>query len=339
MTRAGFVTGGTWCVDLNKLVDALPVEDVAFEIETLQRQGGGSSFNMAMDLRRLDGDLFVETIGLIGDDEDGRLLLEQCDALGVAHSQLQVSREAPTHSVDAFTVKGTGRRAHLFHQGVAALLTPDHFDFARTSARFLHLGLPGAHRLMDDRAWRGEANGWAAILKAARDAGLTTNLELMSIARERLAALTAPCLPHLDLLVVNDFEIGAVAGVETLVDGRTDVAAVHRAIGRLFERGAMQMIAVHFPAGAIAATRDSRMTRGSVAVPPRAVVGANGAGDAFAAGFLYGRHADWPLDRSLALGHAVAAASMRALSTTEGVEDWRHCMALAGRWGWREAPG
>jgi sugar/nucleoside kinase (ribokinase family) len=339
MSRAGFVTAGTWCVDLNKLVDALPVEDAAYEIETLQRQGGGAGFNMAMDLRRLDGDLFVEAIGLIGDDEDGRLLFAQCDALGVAHAQLQVRRDAPTQSVDAFTVKATGRRAHLFHQGVAALLTPDHFEFAQTRARFLHLGLPGAHRLMDDCAWRGEANGWAATLKAARAAGLTTNLELMSIARGRLATLTTPCLPHLDLLVVNDFEIGAVAGVDTLVDGRTDVAAVHRAIDCVFERGAMRTIAVHFPAGAIAATRDARVTRGSVAVPTQAVVGANGAGDAFAAGFLYGRHADWPLDRSLALGHAAAAASIRALSTTEGVEGWRDCMALAERWGWREAPG
>ena len=34
---------------------------------------------------------------------------------------------------------------------------------------------------------------------------------------------------------------------------------------------------------------------GSVAVPQSAIVGANGAGDAFAAGMLYGLHEQWPI--------------------------------------------
>ena len=72
-----------------------------------------------------------------------------------------------------------------------------------------------------DAPWQGDANGWVTTLKKARAAGLQTNLELASIAPERLAALVRPCLPHLDLLVVNDHEIGGIAGIET-VRGRQD---------------------------------------------------------------------------------------------------------------------
>ena len=50
-----------------------------------------------------------------------------------------------------------------------------------------------------DSPWRGEANGWASTLAAARREGIATNLELMTTARERIAALARPCLPHLDL--------------------------------------------------------------------------------------------------------------------------------------------
>ena len=31
-TRRGFVTGGTWCVDLNKMIDFWPPEDSIAEI-------------------------------------------------------------------------------------------------------------------------------------------------------------------------------------------------------------------------------------------------------------------------------------------------------------------
>jgi len=77
-------------------------------------------------------------------------------------------------------------------------------------------------------------------------------------------------------------------------------------------------------------------TRPSVAIPPAEVAGANGAGDAFAAGFLYARHQGWSPERALALAHAVAAASLRAISTTDAVEPWSRCLALADGWGWRE---
>ena len=56
---------------------------------------------------------------------------------------------------------------------------------------------------------------------------------------------------------------------------------------------------------------------------PRRSPGANGAGDAFAAGFLYGYHQGWSLDELVALAHAAAAASLRAISTTGSLEPWQ----------------
>jgi sugar/nucleoside kinase (ribokinase family) len=65
------------------------------------------------------------------------------------------------------------------------------------------------------------------------------------------------------------------------------------------------------------------------------VVGANGAGDAFAAGFLHAFHEGRAPGEALALAHAAAAASLRAITTTGSVESAEACLALADRWGWR----
>jgi sugar/nucleoside kinase (ribokinase family) len=336
--RHGIVTAGTWCVDLNKLIARWPEEDTSNEVLAIDRQGGGSACNMAIDLRRLDSKLPVTTMGLVGDDDDGRFLLSQCDEWGIERRRLQVIPGARSLSVDAFTIAGVGRRTHFFFQGVAALLNPDHLDFTDVQADILHLGLPGAHAKMDV-AWKNDGNGWAATLRKARAAGLRTNLETMTIARERLAELTAPCLPHLDFLVVNDFEIGAIAGIQSRNSEKADVAAIWRAMEAIFARGPLQFIVVHFPEGSVAARRDgARLAAGSVAMPQDSIIGANGAGDAFAAGILYGLHECWSDERSLALAHASAAASLRSLSTTGGVLPVEECLALARRCGVRDAP-
>jgi len=334
--RRGVLSAGTFCVDFNKSIARWPEEDTSNEVLAIERQGGGSGFNMAIDLKRLDPSFPVEAMGVVGDDDLGRFLFHECDAHRVDRAALHALEGGATMSVDAFNVASTGRRTHFYHQGVAAEMTPENFDFSSTRAKILHLGLPGAHKAMD-RPWRGEASGWLAVLRKARIAGLAANLELMTTGAERLAELGRPCLPYLDWLIVNDYEIGALAGIETRrADGSTDPAAVARAIDAALALGAMEWAVAHFPEGAVAGGRDgSRVALGSVAVPQGAIVGANGAGDAIAAGMLYALHEQWPIQKCLELGHASATASMRAMSTTEGVATAGECLALAKRWGFR----
>jgi sugar/nucleoside kinase (ribokinase family) len=334
--RVGFVTGGTWCVDRNKMLAYWPGEDGLVEIESVEQRGGGSGCNFAVDIRKLDPRMPVETIGLVGDDDDGRFLLAEADAFGIDRTQLAVTGELATQYTDAYGSRRSGRRTHIYYPGAASLLTPDHFDFSATRAKILHLGLPGVHRRMDG-AWGGDANGWVATLKRARAAGLHTNLELASIGRERLEALGRPCLPHLDTLVVNDVEIGALAGETTVSEGVTDVAACVRSVRAVLAMGPLRLVAAHFPLGAVAAVAGGAVIRQpSLRVPPDQIAAANGAGDAFAAGTLYGVHQGWSVEDSLALGRATAAASLRGLSTTGTVETWQACLAMAREWGVRD---
>ena len=335
--RRGFITGGSWCVDRNKLIEFWPDEDSICEILSEERRNGGSGSNLAIDMKKLDPDMPVETIAIVGDDDDGRFLQAEADRYGIDRRQMTVSQAAPTHYTECFGSKRTGRRTHMTFNGVGAHLSPDHFDFSATRVRILHLGLPGVHRTMDS-AWKDEANGWVAVLKKARAAGLMTNIELVSIDPPRIAELARPCLPHLDLMVVNDHEIGAVAGEQTVTSNGTDVEACIRAMRWVLSHGTLKVVAVHFPKGGLALARDGALVRQpSLRVPKEEIVGANGAGDAFAAGFLYGFHEGWEPDACLALAHATAGASLRGISTTGTVEPWQTCLSLARQWGSREA--
>lgn len=337
MTREGILTGGTWCVDRNLLLDRWPQENGRADIFSAEQGGGGSGCNMAIAIRKLAPEMPVAAIALVGDDADGRYLIGEAERNRIDRGQMRTTNEAATDYTFAFASVATGQRTHISWFGTSHLLSPEHFDFTDDSHRIFHLGLPGVHRLMDG-PWKDDPNGWVTTLRKARGAGLLTNIELASIAPERLTALVRPCLPHLDLVIVNDHEIGGIAGIATVDDGVTDVEACVAAAKAAMQMGAMKHVVVHFPKGAVVTSRDgSVVQRPSVNVPQAEVMGANGAGDAFAAGFLYGCHESWSVDAALALAHATAAASLRQISTTGSIEPWKDCLALANRWGWRES--
>ena len=331
----GIVTAGTWCLDRNRKIERWPEEDSVGVCWGLEERGGGSACNLGVAMRRRDPAVPVETIGLIGDDPAGRILMATADAAGIDRRQMHVVAGQSSHATEAFISEASGLRTHITDFGASALMTPDHFNLASTTGKYLHLGLPGVHPQMDAR-WQADENGWVTVLKKGRALGMQTNLELCTVSPQRLRALILPCLPHLDTLVVNDSEIGALVDMPTVRDGKTDIEACRRAAGAVMALGGMWLVAVHFPGGAISLTRDGETHFvASVNVPPEVIVGPNGAGDAFAAGFLYGLHEGWALPDSLWLGHAAAACSLRSAGSTDGVPAWRECLAIAQGWGRR----
>ena len=335
MARRGFLTAGCWCVDRNITVPYWPGEDANVTVVALDRAGGGPGCNLAVDIRKLDPTMPVATTGLVGTDEAGDFLKALAEANGLDHRGLVQSAAAPTMVTDAYMSQASGRRTHVLFAGSNDTVAPAHLRVEGSTARIFHIGLPGIHAVMDAPCGD-HANGWVEVLARARAEGLMTNLELVTIAPERIRALVRPCLPQLSLLVVNDFEIGALADRVTVRGGVTDPAACMAAAEEVLAMGTMQVVVVHYVTGAALVARDgARIFKPSVLVPVGAVRGVNGAGDAFAAGFLYGVHEGWSHDACLTLAHATAAACIRQPGTYDGVMPVADCLALAEEWGWR----
>lgn len=340
--RRGIVCGGCWLVDHNNSISHWPEQETLTQIVARELEGGGPAHNVALDLARLAPGFPLWAAGVVGNDDAGRFLAAACAARGIDASGLRVLEGVCTSHTDVMTVAATGKRTFFHHQGANALLSPDHFDFAGTSARLLHLGAPGIHARMDapreSTPNGGDPNGWVTVLRRARAAGLRTNLEMISGPPEEIRKLVLPCLPHLDSLIINDFEAGILTGIDVLSAGVTSTGAARRAAVTLLAKGPLDLVAIHFPGGCVAATRDGEvLARPSLQVPPEAIKGANGAGDAFAAGVLYGLHESWSIDDCLTLGLCAAGAALRSLSTTGAVGSVAECLALADAWGWRTA--
>jgi sugar/nucleoside kinase (ribokinase family) len=334
--RRGFITLGTWCVDRNIILDVWPSEDMAAQARQISFAGGGSACNFAVNIKKLDKSMHVETQGIIGNDEKADLLVSIADEYGIVRSRLVRSTEGNTQTTDAFVSEKSNRRTHILYAGVADLLTPEYFDFSSTTAKIAHFGLPTVHKTMDQR-WQDQENGWVASLKEAQKHGLHTNLELVAADEEKLQKIVGPCLPFLSSLVVNDYEIGAITGIQTNSDRETNVDAIKFAAKSALENSQMDFVLVHFPKGAVLVARNGQeVVQPSVNIPQQSIKGTNGAGDAFSAGFFYGYHEGMPFLAAMKLGHAAAAASLLSVETYTSVECAEKCLNLAEGWGWRD---
>ena len=330
----GVVCAGSIVVDVGKIIEAYPPLDHITTIEDVSLSTGGPGLNMAVDLRALGATFPLAMLGAVGDDQHGAFVLDACARLSIDTAGVVRLAGVATSFTDAMVERVGGRRTFFHHIGANGRFDGSAAELPE--ARILHVGAPGLHPLMD--APTAEGNGWSELLRRARSAGMHTNMELVSLAPEVLVEVAAPCLPHLSSIVVNELEAGALTGIDAPVpgpDGPVDWAALAAMARGLVGRG-VGLAVVHFPAGSVAASSDGRVVRhGSVRLPREEVRSTTGAGDAFAAGVIYGLHEGWPVAECLRLAAASAAACVRGQNTSDGIDTAENCLAEAEKCGYR----
>jgi sugar/nucleoside kinase (ribokinase family) len=336
--RCGIVAGGNWLVDHVKLIDRWPPQDTLAIISGQWSSNGGAPYNVLKDLARLGAPFPLEAIGLVGDDEAGRAIRDDCARHCIDAAQLHVTRTAPTSYTDVMTVQGSGRRTFFHCRGANAELGPEHFDFARTRARIFHFGYLLLLDRLDAPVLGGNVPAAVDVFRAARASGLKTSMDLVSEPSDRFTTIVRPVLPWVDWLFANEFEVERLAGIATAPNVAIDRDAVARAAAALITDGVREWVFVHFPAGVFACnTRGETLWQPSLCVPDTKIKGAAGAGDALASGILHALHEGWAMADALRLGVCAAAASLTHPTCSEGVLPIADCLALAAEYGFRDA--
>jgi len=334
-SRNGIIAGGNWIVDAVKIIDVWPQQDALANIFSTAKGSGGSPFNILVDLALLGAKFPLAGSGLVGDDDNGRWILDLCAKHGIETSQLRKTADAPTSFTDVMTVKDSGRRTFFHARGANALLDATHFDFTNTNARIFHLGyLLLLDRLDAPSATHGTVA--AEVLAKAQAAGLKTSVDCVSEDSDRFASVIMPALKHVDCCIMNEFEAGRCTGRRVRRNERIDPIQLRGAMQLLLDAGVRERVVVHYPEGGCALGRDGSWTEQfSVKLPLGYVKGAAGAGDAFAAGVLLGWHDDKPIADHLRYGVCAAAANLSDETCTGGLKPLDECLQIGARFGFR----
>jgi sugar/nucleoside kinase (ribokinase family) len=284
-------------------VDGLPHDGSLDVVDEIDLRGGGCALNAASALVKLG--LSAAIAGKVGADAFAEFILGVADQRGIDRRAV-VRDQASSTSATVVLVAADGEQVFLHHPGANARLHADELDHELLFAgRALHIG--GA--LVMDKL---DGEPFARILAEAKARGLTTSLDTVWDATGRWERVL-PVLPHVDLATPNLSEAQEITG-------ETEPA---RAAQRLHELGASEVVLKLGP--------DGCFVHGVGRIEPVRVetVDGTGAGDAFAAGLLYGRLAGWPLERAARLANAAGALATTAVGAAEGVRELDETLALA----------
>lgn len=270
-------------------VDRLPLPGTADAVDDIQFVAGGCAANTACVLAKLG--VATRFVGLAGRDTFGDMVVADMLAAGVDMSALARDSATPTAAV-VVQVDSRGERSFLYREGGNERFTVDHVPMsALEGVRFLHVG--GAMKLY--------ALDLVDLLRRARATNCHTSLDTDWDTRASWRGRLESALPYLDYLLTNETEGAKLTGKRDPWEiGRALLAAGPRAV--VVKRGAQ---------GALLMTLETQKQYSPYSVYVRDTTCA---GDAFAAGFLYGLHAGWETDRVLRFANAVGALTTTELS-------------------------
>ncbi|HMI05423.1 MAG TPA: PfkB family carbohydrate kinase [Pedobacter sp.] len=334
--KNGILVGGNWIIDQVKVVDAFPEEEKLVNILTEYSSNGGSAYNILKGLVKLKADFPLYGLGLVGDDERGASVIQECQDMGIDATQIRKLMNGATSYTDVMTVKSTGKRTFFHQRGANAHLDMVHFDFSASAAKIFHLGYLLLLDKLDFIEPDGETRA-AKVLKDAKQNGLITSADIVSEKSDRFKDVIPSSLKYIDYLFVNEFEAGMIAGISTVAeDGRLLTDKCYQAASAILKMGVNKWVILHFPSGTIAVDHlGNTLFQPSIDLPGHKIEGSVGAGDAFAAGVLLGIHNNWQMKACLELGVCAAASSLFAATSSDGIIPAEECLLLPEVYGFR----
>ena len=265
---------------------------------------GGSAANTIYGLAKLG--MKTGFSGVVGNDDGGKILLQDFQQVGVDITNIRVKKGTKTGSVLCLSDK-LGRRSLYVLPGANNLLTIDDLDFTHINqARMLHLS-----SFADDRQFR-------VVPELMDRLDLSIKLSFAPGALYAVKGLNtlAPILNRTYLLFINQNEMrqltgeDVIAGAESCLRQGCQKVVVTVGTGKRLRK-----------ATAVGYIRDAEHEY--IIEPVSRDIGAEvdttGAGDAFAAGFLYGLLKGKGLEECGRLGNIVAQFCITKIGAREGL--------------------
>jgi sugar/nucleoside kinase (ribokinase family) len=248
---------------------------------------GGAGLYCAQALSKLGATSGI--IGSVGNDALGGFLIESLDQAGVDTRGIKrPDMETPTCSIliikhkEKISLGGAGSCQELRFGDIDPSYT--------SSARFLHF----SGYYLFPKMWGGPS---IRIMKHSQEHGLTTSLDTQMDRSGRYAGELEKVLKYVDILFLDEYEARAITRENSLGEASTELHTF-----------GPDTVAIKLGAkGCFVSTKNEKVTIPAFKVKP---VDTIGAGDAWDAGFIFGRLNHWEIKRSAKFANAVAALSL-----------------------------
>lgn len=321
----GIAIAGNIIADVVNMIDKYPKKEMIADVLKTQVSVGGCVPNTIIDLAKLDSDLSLTAYGKIGQDEHGRFVMSQLKKYGINVDNIKMSGTMPTSVSNVMTEISTGSRTFFANKGANSEFGVDDIDVSTLECDMFHIGyilLLDALDAEDDEY----GTKMARLLHDVQQRGIRTSIDTVSEDSSRFAEKIVPALKYCDNVIMNETECCRVTGVSPRnEDGTLNIENVKNTMKYFIECGVKERVIVHSAEAGFLYDSDGNFeTIASLKLPDNYIKGSVGAGDAFAAGSLYGLYKGYDNKKILEFASCAAACSLGAedaISAMKSKED------------------
>ncbi|MDD6266134.1 MAG: carbohydrate kinase family protein [Clostridia bacterium] len=315
----GIIIAGNIIVDALKDIDVYPEHSKLTTIRRVHKSMGGLVCNCAKDLAKIDSEMPISAVGVIGDDDYGKYIRSEFAKYpNISLDCVRVAGE--TSFTDAMCDIKNNTRTFFTYRGASDTLCPEDFDFTKLKGKILHAGyillLEGL-----DTADNEYGTKMARVLATAKENGIKTSVDVVSEESDRYKSLVVPALKYTDYCTINETEAQRITGIELSdVNGKLIPEKVAKAEKALFEMGVCEWTVIHSRDASYGMDRDGNFeTVPSIDIPRSMIKGTTGAGDAFCSGILYGAYRNMNISEAMKFATAVATISLTTPGASDGI--------------------
>ncbi len=333
----GIVIAGNLVVDYVKQVSCYPKPGMLANILSERRCVGGCAANTTVDIARMDASIPLKSIGMVGNDENGRYVIDILEQNGIDTSAVMVNTEAETSYTDVMSDMETGERTFFHFRGVNAMFSYEHIDWSGLLGGIFHIGYALLLDAMDGPdAQYGTV--MAKTLAKASQAGMLTSMDVVSESGGRFREVVLPCLPHCDYVIINEIEASQISGISARDEsGSLDYGNMESICGSILGLGVREAVVVHAPeAGWYLDHTGENVCLKSMELPAGYIKGSVGAGDAYCAGILYAIYREMPAREGMRIARAAAAANLSHENSIDGMRSLDSVLELERTFGEKE---
>ncbi|MBC8166546.1 MAG: carbohydrate kinase family protein [Bryobacteraceae bacterium] len=315
------LTGVLCCGNIVFDIAVWPVENLDWStttwVEAISEGLGGNGANSSYSLARLG--VPVTLISVVGSDARGDWLLRKLASAEVDTSMVSRTSEYPTPSTVVLIQRG-GARKFLHRPGASRQMRGDSVMIHATPGiSHFHLANPFAFPILRTET--------AAIMKRAKDAGLTTSIDTGWDSKGRWIDDLGEALGSTDILFVNDSEARMLGGSQDL---QSAAEALHRlGVPHVVVKTGVEGCSL-YAGGKVENIRAFKVE----------AVDTTGAGDCFVGGFLAGLYRGWTFPECARLGNALGAMNVQQIGASEGVRSFDETVEwMRVNWQIHDSPG
>lgn len=317
----GIAVAGNSIVDIVNIIDRYPEKLMLAKVQSSVRAVGGCVPNTLINIAKMDSDVFLRAIGRVGNDDNGRFLVSEFKKYGIDTSGVRIDNEFPTATCSVMSEAVSGARTFFSSCGANDEFCVEDVNVNELECKFFHLGYILLLRNLDahDDEYGTKA---ARLLAEVSKAGIKTSIDAVSEEGGRLKELVISALPHCDYVIMNEIETCQVAELSPYTDdGKLNIPNIKKAMEKLIALGVREKVIVHCSeAGILLDRRGGFVIVPSFELPPDYIKGSVGAGDAFAAGCLYGLYKDYDDRRLLEYACAAAVCNLSEADSISGMK-------------------